>query len=69
MLSKLLPVNEHPVERAVRVAIGVALLSLAFIGPKTPWGYLGVIPILTGLLGSCPLFTLLGMSTCPLKKT
>jgi hypothetical protein len=69
MLSKLLPVNEHPVERALRVALGVGLLSLAFIGPKTPWGYLGAIPILTGLIGSCPLYTLLGLSTCPLKKS
>lgn len=69
MLSKILPVNEHPIERALRVAVGVGLLSLAFIGPKTPWGYLGVIPILTGLIGSCPLYTLLGLSTCPLKKS
>jgi hypothetical protein len=69
MPSKILPVNEHPVERALRVALGVGLLSLAFFGPKTPWGYLGAIPILTGLIGSCPLYTLLGLSTCPLKKS
>jgi len=52
----------------IRVVAGVAVLSLAFIGPQTAWGYLGLIPIATGLLGSCPLYTLLGMNTCPLKS-
>ncbi len=68
MLSKLLPKNEGTVDRAVRVLAGIAVVSLAFIGPKTPWGYLGLIPIVTGLLGSCPAYTLLGLSTCPMKK-
>lgn len=66
-MNKLLPVNEHPIERAVRVLLGLGVLALAFVGPKTPWGYLGAIPLLTGLIGSCPLYTLLGFSTCPLK--
>lgn len=59
------PINEHPVERVVRVALGLAVLSLAFVGPQTAWGYLGVIPLITGLLGSCPAYTLFGISTCP----
>jgi hypothetical protein len=67
-MDKILPRNEHTVERAVRVAIGIGLLAIAFVGPKTPWGYLGIIPLLTGLLGSCPLYTLFGFSTCPMKK-
>lgn len=66
-MSKLLPVNEHPAERAVRVLLGLGLIALALAGPKTPWGWIGVVPLLTGLLGSCPLYTLLGFSTCPLK--
>jgi hypothetical protein len=66
-MNKLLPVNEHPVERTARVLLGLGVLALAFVGPKTPWGYLGAIPLLTGLIGSCPLYTLLGFSTCPLK--
>ncbi|MBL8803766.1 MAG: DUF2892 domain-containing protein [Planctomycetes bacterium] len=66
-MSKLLPVNEHPAERVVRVVGGLAVLSLAFVGPQTPWAYLGAIPVLTGLIGSCPLYTLLGLSTCPLS--
>jgi hypothetical protein len=68
MLSKLLPNNEHMIERALRVVLGLGLLAIAFVGPKTPWGYLGVVPLLTGLLGSCPLYTLFGISTCPVKK-
>lgn len=66
-MSKLLPVNQHPIERVVRVAAGIGLLSIAFVGPKTPLGYLGLVPIVTGLLGSCPLYTIFGFSTCPAK--
>ena len=68
MASKFFPVNEGTVDRAVRVVAGVAILSLAFIGPKTPWAYLGALPIVTGLLGTCPLYTLFGWSTCPIQK-
>ena len=67
-MSKLFPRNEHDLERVLRVVAGVAILALAFVGPKTAWGYLGVVPILTGAIGSCPLYTLLGLSTCPMKK-
>jgi hypothetical protein len=67
MLSKILPTNEHPVERAVRVVLGLALLSIIFVGPKTLLGLLGIIPLATGLIGSCPLYTLVGFSTCPVK--
>ncbi|MEZ4399431.1 MAG: DUF2892 domain-containing protein [Kofleriaceae bacterium] len=68
-MSAILPRNEHAIERVVRVVIGLALLSLVVIGPKTLWGLLGVVPLLTGLVGSCPAYTLLGVSTCPMKKT
>lgn len=61
---KLLPRNEHTIDRVLRVGLGLGALSLAFIGPQTPWGYLGLVPLLTGALGSCPLYTLLGVSTC-----
>lgn len=66
-MSRLLPVNEHPVERGLRIALGLALVGLAATGTVGAWGYVGVVPILTGLLGSCPLYTLLGFSTCALK--
>lgn len=67
MLAKLLPSNEHPVERVLRVVIGLTVLSLVFVGPRTPWALLGVVPLLTGLLGSCPLYTLFGISTCRVR--
>ena len=65
MASRLFPINQHPVERGIRVLLGVVLLALAFVGPKTPWGFIGVIPLVTGLSGSCPLYTALGFSTRP----
>ena len=67
-MEKLFPRNEHTVERALRIALGVALVGLAATGKVGAWGYVGVVPILTGLIGSCPLYTLLGFSTCPLKS-
>lgn len=66
-MSKLFPVNEHIAERVIRVVIGLALIGLAVAGKVGAWGYIGIVPVLTGLLGSCPLYTLLGFSTCPLK--
>jgi hypothetical protein len=66
---KLLPNNEHPIERVVRVVLGLGLLSLLFIGPQTWLGLIGLVPLLTGLVGSCPIYTVLRISTCPLKKT
>lgn len=69
MLSKILPTNEHLIERIARVAIGLFGLSLVFTGPKTAWGYIGILPLLTGLVGSCPLYTLLGISTCARKAS
>ncbi|MCA9565978.1 MAG: DUF2892 domain-containing protein [Myxococcales bacterium] len=67
MNSKLLPRNEHTIDRAIRVVLGLALLSIVFVGPKTLFGLIGIIPLATGLLGSCPLYTMLGIGTCPLS--
>ena len=66
-MSGLLKVNEHPVERVVRVALGVGLIAMAAMGTIGAWGYIGVVPVLTGALGSCPIYTLFGLSTCPVK--
>ena len=60
--------NEGAVDRILRIVFGLALLSLIFIGPKTMWGLVGLIPLLTGLAGYCPLYRVLGFSTCPMKK-
>lgn len=56
--------NESPVDRVLRVVLGIVVLSLVVIGPKTMWGLLGLVPLLTGLVGFCPLYRLLGISTC-----
>ncbi len=56
--------NIHTIERAIRVVVGIAILSIVFIGPETLWGLLGLIPIATGLTGYCPPYHLLGISTC-----
>ncbi|HEY3348367.1 MAG TPA: DUF2892 domain-containing protein [Thermoanaerobaculia bacterium] len=63
-MNRLFPVNEHPVERVVRVLVGVTLVALALTGKIGAWGWVGVLPILTGLTGSCLLYTLFGVSTC-----
>lgn len=59
--------NEGTVDRVVRVVIGLGLLSLAFVGPQTPWGYVGFVPLATGLIGFCPLYRLVGINTCGVK--
>lgn len=63
-----MPRNEGTLDRALRIIFGLVLLSLVFIGPQTPWGLIGLVPLLTGLMGYCPLYQIVGFSTCPLKK-
>ena len=56
--------NEGGIDRVLRVIVGIGILSLAFVGPKTPWAYLGIVPLATGIICWCPLYALLGISTC-----
>ncbi len=62
-MSLLFPNNESVLDRALRIVLGAVLLSLYFLGPKTAWGLIGLVPIATSLIGSCPIYTLLGVST------
>jgi hypothetical protein len=55
--------NMGTVDRAVRVLVGVVLLALVFTGPKTPWGWLGLLPLATGIVGFCPAYVPFGCST------
>jgi hypothetical protein len=57
--------NEGQVDRAVRMFLGIAILSLFFYGPRSTWALLGFLPLLTGAFGWCPLYELVGISTCP----
>ncbi|MEW5742128.1 MAG: DUF2892 domain-containing protein [Myxococcota bacterium] len=66
MLQKLFPTNEGTMDRVIRVVLGVVLLALVFVGPQTVFGWIGVIPLVTGLVGSCPLYRLFGINTCSL---
>jgi hypothetical protein len=60
-------VNEGGMDRTLRIIVGLVLLSLVFVGPRSMWGLIGLVPLLTGLAGFCPLYSLVGMSTCPKK--
>ncbi|MBU8899096.1 DUF2892 domain-containing protein [Corallococcus sp. H22C18031201] len=57
--------NESGVDRSLRVLEGLVMLALVVAGPRTPWGLVGLVPLLTGVLGYCPLYALLGVSTQP----
>ncbi len=59
--------NEGILDRLLRVVIGLALIALVFIGPQTAWGWIGLIPLVTGLVGWCPAYRLLGINTCRIK--
>ena len=60
--------NEGTLDRALRVIAGAALLSLVFVGPQTNWGWIGVVPLVTGIIGNCPVYSLFGISTCSVKQ-
>jgi hypothetical protein len=60
--------NEGTIDRAVRVVAGLVGIALVFVGPQTPWGWIGLVPLATGLMGFCPAYTLIGLSTAP-KQT
>ena len=57
--------NVGSLDRSLRIAAGVALIGFAVAGWIGPWGDIGFVPLLTGLLRTCPVYTLLGISTCP----
>ena len=60
--------NEGTIDRALRIIAGLALIALATTGTVGAWGWIGIVPLATGLLGWCPAYTLLGLNTCPMKS-
>jgi hypothetical protein len=56
--------NVGGAERIVRILAGLAILSLAFVGPQSAWAYLGIVPLATGVIGWCPPYAMFGFSTC-----
>jgi DUF2892 family protein len=64
MATNLLAHNEGTIDRVLRVVVGLIGISLVFFGPKTLFGLIGFLPLVTGLAGVCPLYSLIGVSTC-----
>lgn len=62
--------NVGGIDRILRVVLGLALLVFAFVGPEElrVWGFIGIVPLATGLMNFCPLYSIIGVNTCPLKK-
>ena len=60
--------NVGGIDRIARVVVGLALIALAATGTVGVWGWIGVVPLLTGLISWCPIYPLLGISSCPLRK-
>ncbi len=63
--------NVGSMGRIIRIIVGIVLLSLFFVYPESPWRYaalIGIVPLVTGLFLTCPLYSLFGISTCPMKK-
>ena len=58
--------NVGSVDRGLRVVAGIVLLGMVFYGPQTAWGWIGLVPLITGLVGNCPAYSLFGLSTCKL---
>jgi len=56
--------NVGALDRIARIVLGIALIALVFVGPQTPWGWIGIVPLVTGLFSTCPIYSLLGIQTC-----
>jgi len=61
--------NVGGIDRILRIVLGLVLVALAATGTVGLWGWIGLVPLLTGAVGFCPLYPLLGMNTCPVSKT
>jgi hypothetical protein len=60
--------NVGGIDRVLRIVVGLALIGLTLAGMIGPWGWIGIVPVLTGTLKTCPLYSLVGINTCPMKK-
>ncbi len=56
--------NVGGIDRILRIVIGLILIALVFVGPQTPWGWVGLVPLLTGLFRFCPAYLPFGLSSC-----
>ena len=56
--------NVGSLDRVLRIVVGIILIALVFVGPKTAWGWIGVVPLVTGLFSTCPVYSLFGIKAC-----
>jgi hypothetical protein len=61
--------NEGTLDRTLRVVAGLALIGLAWSGTIGAWGWIGLVPLATGAVGWCPLYSMLGIRTCPMPRS
>lgn len=61
--------NVGGIDRILRIVAGLVLISLVFVGPQTPWGWIGIVPLFTGLIGWCPAYLPFGLSSCPRRQS
>jgi hypothetical protein len=64
----IMKANVGGIDKVLRIGGGVALVAWAALLGGPTWAWIGVVPLATGLTGFCPVYPLLGMSTCPMKK-
>ncbi len=60
--------NVGGIDKILRIVVGLVLIGATVMGLLPVWGYIGIVPVATGLMGWCPFYPLLGMNTCPMKK-
>lgn len=60
--------NAGTLDRIIRIVLGIALLGLFVVGPQTAWGLLGLLPLISGIFGFCPVYRLLGVNTFHHRK-
>ena len=60
--------NVGGIDRILRIAVGLLLIALAITGKLVPWGWIGLVPLLTGIFSTCPLYSLIGINSCPRRR-
>jgi Protein of unknown function (DUF2892) len=61
--------NVGGIDRVLRIVLGLALIALTLTGAIGVWGWIGLVPIATAAMGFCPLYTVLGFTTCPAQRS
>jgi len=65
----MMKANVGTIDKVLRLVAGAALISIVFVGPQTPWGWIGIVPIATALVGWCPAYSIFGINSCSTKES